>query len=620
MQSNQHYYNYFHQNQQFIPHPPIYHINRLPREDFHPHYHEDIREAYHLDDEKLARHHKKRSSSSHRRRNSFSTSRSHFHEEDPNDISIYEESYYYPQQKQGYRRFSGVRSVSPYEQREDDIIASERRVTLDPTNASWVYPPNDAFVNYMPQHPMTATSKPNYYRGMPYRSNGLGVGITSNNHFLPMTTNALVPPLHQLNNYNNELLLMPQPAVPMISPLHLVSGNNNFIYPQPYQYYNKQFAVPANAGNFIHNTNAQNLNRDLIDAKSSNCVTGENGSAEETHKLESGNQLPQSTQGEPNAVIRSNENTCMMFTNDYSARPKVTIKRRKSLMEGILSSFSLLQEPERFPVASDDINLAQDQQITHNMEASTFQETRNNSQISNSSDAEKKSAALTANDSQISTDTDQKFFRDYASTRRHSSSLKLNQKASLLKSREYIWCYRLKEEGTGNEESVHPLAKSENKRAWSSFDIRNQSILDSHYTFIVAKKINRQNGKLDNSKNNNDSSLPIITDPSSIFVLNKQTNIPSSVVVSIQDGIAWYKSNPNSNLSDDLLPGENNKGDFTFLELAYMPTRLNTLVFTEDSLKEAESNPPSSKANSSLRRSKSLDRVKNKLFKTILQW
>lgn len=315
----------------------------------------------------------------------------------------------------------------------------------------------------------------------------------------------------------------------------------------------------------------------------------------------------------------------MAPTSDQSLRqPKVTIKRRKSLMEGILSSFSLLQEPERFPVTSDGINLVRDQHIAHIMDTSAFQEIGNYSQISNLSDTDKKSAVPAVNDSQISTDTAQNSFRDNAPTKRQSSSLRLNQKAKLLKSREYIWCYRLKEEGTGNhdrEESVHPLAKSDHSRAWSAFDVRNQGILDGHYTFMIARRINNQNDNKPNEANTNkDSFVPKISELSSIFFLNKQANLPGPMMVSIQDGFAWCKKNPNANLLDASLPDESNKEDFIILELAYMPTRLNTLVFTEDSLKETDSTLTSTRSKSSLRRSNSMDRVKNKLFKTILLW
>lgn len=253
MHGNPHYNNYFHQNQHYIPPPPICHINEIPRDHFHPLYYEDFRDAYHFNEEKLSKHYKKRGSYSRRRRNSYSSPR-RFYEESLEDMSVYDDDYYYPPEIQSYRRLSGVRSVSPYGQRENDnIIISERRVTLDPS-ASWVRPTNDVFANFMPQHPMTKSSKPSHYCGMPYQANGLGVGVTSNNHFLPMTTNALVPPpLNQLNNYNNELLFMPQPTVPMVPPLHLVPGNNNFIYPQSYPFYNKTFAAPVNTGNFVQN-------------------------------------------------------------------------------------------------------------------------------------------------------------------------------------------------------------------------------------------------------------------------------------------------------------------------------------------------------------------------------
>lgn len=608
MHGDQYYNNYFHQNQHYIPPPPIYHINGISRDDYHPVYHEDFRDAYHLNEINLSKNYKRRGSYSRRRRNSYSSPR-HFYEESPENISVYDDDYYYPPENQSYRRFSGVRSVSPYRQRENDIIVSERRVTLDPS-ASWVRPANDVFANFIPQNPMTKSSKPGYYSGMPYQANGLGVGVTSNSHFLPMTTNALVPPpLNQLNNYNNELLFMPQPTVPMIPPLHLVPGNNNFIYPQPFPFYIKPFAAPANTGN----------------AKNPNCATTDNGNIiEEAHKPESESQSPPSTQGESRTVISNNETTNMAPASDQSIRqPKVTIKRRKSLMEGILSSFSLLQEPERFPVTSDGISLVRDQHIAHNMDTSTFQEIGNHSQISNLSDTEKKSAVLAVNDSQISTDTAQNSFRDNALARGKSSSLRLNQKATLLKSREYIWCYRVKEEGIENHnnmESVHPLAKSDHNKAWSAFDVRNQAILDGHYTFMIARRINNPNDKPNEAKTNKDSFVPKISDHSSVFILNKQSNLPGPVMVSIQDGFAWCKKNFNLSLLDDSAPDESNKGDFIILELSYLPTRLNTLVFTEDSLNETDNILSSSKTNSSLRRSKSMDRVKSKLFKTILQW
>ncbi|OBZ87597.1 hypothetical protein A0J61_04348 [Choanephora cucurbitarum] len=130
--------------------------------------------------------------------------------------------------------------------------------------------------------------------------------------------------------------------------------------------------------------------------------------------------------------------------------PPQPLRRRLSLMESLLDSFSLLNEPK-----------VMSQTSYQEMDPST-------SESSGSNDEVKEEPKLI--------------------DRRPSLSRKLSKKANALQSRQFIWCYRLRDtEGA----------------LWTAFDVKNQSTLDKQYALLVSKKQQQQQNS-DGSLNDED--------------------------------------------------------------------------------------------------------------------
>jgi hypothetical protein len=112
-------------------------------------------------------------------------------------------------------------------------------------------------------------------------------------------------------------------------------------------------------------------------------------------------------------------------------------------------------------------------------------------------------------------------------------------------------------------------------------------------------------------------------DYSFIITLKKQSNLTSPVMVSINDGLAWYYTKKTSSTNNITL-------SYELLEVAYMPTHQNRLVVYNELLNKEDTKLPlitkhqlSAAAvvpTSSLRRSKSMDTLTTKLLNTVLRW
>jgi hypothetical protein len=225
--------------------------------------------------------------------------------------------------------------------------------------------------------------------------------------------------------------------------------------------------------------------------------------------------------------------------------------------------------------------------------------------------------------------------RNNSSLSRNTSS-KVFQKASALQNRPYIWCYRpLQKHDQSNaskaaaEEKINDSNDSSSSTAtaaslWAAFDIKNQTMLDDHYVFILAKKAPHQQQFIGLEANNSrqphqqqgENKLAqsaaagnVTHDPTLILTLNKQSNIASPVMVSILDGLAWYYTTKKENDAAQ----QTTIIAYAFLEIAYLPTKYNRLVVSNDIIQMKKQEPQ-------LRRSKSMDGFTSKLLNTVLRW
>lgn len=546
--------------------------------------------------------------------------------------------------------------------------AFRREMNRNP-NQSWVQQPNNA-LNFI-AHPPPMMHIPmiqNY---------GLGVSVTSENWF---------PPQPQPNNSNNKISFMPQPMIPMIQPSSYImpdynnllnlhgpslplmqyppfppnNSNNNMLFANLLQHNQHLASTRFSQQTPGDNNNSNNITttaNSIIDPGSGFSNEEERSTTPSSHSVKSEPRNNNSTSPKVAAGLTSDPTTMR-----HQPHHQQIIKRRRSLMENILSSFSLLGEPDNYTVHPSDNkntnlapNDARDLPPLHNNTNDSTGAQKNNNEIDNNNNSNNRftssSTSITNinpektnpdqqnlvikqenNNNSINKQQQRSSFGGGSLSRK--SSQKLYQKASALQNRDYIWCFRSLQKPLVVEENA-TLLQDEKKGKWAAFDIENQNILDLQYSVILSKKradakYGPKNGyistlqKAQQEDNIFKPDLITTNDPSLIITLNKQSNLPSPVVVSVKDGIAWYSSK-NNLTQTEVATGNSDSNENTkyiLLEIAYMPTRLNKLVVSKDSIEEEEKmNYPNIQNNqSSLRRSKSMDGITSKLLNTILKW
>lgn len=470
----------------------------------------------------------------HRRSKSFS--KMNYFKEEFNNYSHHpnsESDYYY----HGPHRLDGVRSVSPFtENRHYHHNSINRRMDNEEAvtnNRRRVQP--TCFVNL--NQPMINPMTTNYCM-----QQSLGTCPTEN--WPTVTTNAYVPP-------NNDFFFIPQ-NVPMIQPYFMNQPNNsnNFLASSYYQPVFPTFMpMPT-------------LHPDIIPQASM---------AEE---------VPTPTTKQISPVVDSKE-----IVTDYvppaPPQPPVLLRRKKSLMEEILSSFSLLGEGVNYAPTSktqkpDDDGADNTKSKTTTWDHTSYTSLSDALDNGNGSNGEKKHSSLS-----------------------RKTSLKLFKKANALQNRQYIWCYRPFQQ---KQTIAKTNKKEELSGLWAAFDMTNQVKLDYHYSFIMNKKSHDDTNQKPKIENN----LPdmITDDPSLILMLNRQSTISNPVMVSLGDGIAWYYT-----MKDE------NDPDCNLLEIGCLPTHHHRLVVSNDLLNSSQE-----EVIKPLRRSKSMDGLGSNLLNTVFGW
>jgi hypothetical protein len=379
---------------------------------------------------------------------------------------------------------------------------------------------------------------------------------------------------------------------------------------------------------------------------------------------------------ESSAVIRS-------ITHQQQQKPPALVLcRKKSLMEGILSTLSLLDEYTNFstssyrdqqknhtststdvgdmsqekqgttttanslssftstwnPLSYTSLNEAIDKVVNNDMQPTSHQLTS----LEGEGNHQQARDMMNNNGSNISATTSMNYYNNNAPSRRRktpsrSASLKVFQRASALKNRPYIWCYRplhKHEQANANttaaaeeksDDSYNSLSStSASVSLWAAFDVKNQSKLDDHHAFILAKKAhhNQQFISLDVKSNHHRplhqqqqqggeiKAENVTYDSALILTLNKQSNTASLVMVSIQDGLVWHYATKNEN---DAAAAKITNIAYAYLEIVYLPTHYNRLVIFNDILEKNKHEPQ-------IRRSKSMDEFTSNLLNTALKW
>lgn len=478
----------------------------------------------------------------HRRSRSFAKADQYDHyNQHINDKSDY---YYH-----GPHRLDGVRSVSPFteENRHYHHNSINRRMYTEVANNSRRVQPA-CFVNL--NQPMINPMIANYC--MPQ-----SLGTCPTNTFVP----------------NNDFFIIPQQqTVPMIQPYFMNQPtNNNTNSFLPSSYYQPVFPTFMPMPTLHPDIIPQQIATSITPAEE---VISSPSSKQTSPVVETKEAVPDTTEVVPEQQVPP----------ALPPKPLVMLHRKRSIMEEILSSFSLL---------SDGINYAPPA-------------TSNPQKSNNHDDVTKPKAATPVQPLYTSLSDALNYGNKNGSENKSSSlsrktSLKLYKKANALQNRQYIWCYR-PFEPKHTEVSNEEVASS--KSLWAAFDMTNQTKLDYHYSFIMVKKKSQQDDDASHSKPEIENNLPdmITDDPSLILMLHQQSTIPNPVMISFGDGMAWYYT----------LQDNNNEPECHMLDITCLPTHDRRLVVSNDLL--------SQDGIKTLRRSKSMDGLASKLLNTVFGW
>ncbi|GAA5817586.1 hypothetical protein MFLAVUS_011134 [Mucor flavus] len=540
--------------------PEEYYYQSGSEASYHPHYEDNSNQSN--------RYSKRRSSvKKPRRSKSFSRMEYSNNYNDHHQRNHGDDEYYY----QGHHRLDGVRSVSPFTENRSyrhARIQQDNEDTAGRQMHSWTQP--TSFVNL--GQPIINPMTNNYQMQQ-------SLGACATDTWPGMTTNAYIPP-------HNDLFY-PQQNVPMIQPYYmpppLANNSNPFLslassaaapasyYPQQAALFPNLMQMPMLFSELFSNTAAVNNNEVKEDVKEENNISKE---------------VTPSTSQKTSPTINTDLVPDAVTAKGGPVKRPVILHRKKSFVEGILSSFSSLGEDVNYaPAGNSTLYPKPDDDTTYNLKSTAWDPTSYTSL----------SDALNT-DNMANRPPVEGGERKVSSLSRKTST-RLLKKANALQNRQYVWCYRpykqTSPENNGEEESSPGL--------WAAFDMQNQFKLDSQHYFLMSMK-----NRGVQSKSSADAKYhrpDIVTDdPHHILVLMKQSNISSPVLVSINDSVAWC----NKPMA----------ADFEVLEIACMPTHHNILVVSNELIKQEEE----AAAAKPLRRSKSMDGLASKLLNTVLGW
>lgn len=547
------------------------------------------------------KHYRRRSSSTKKPRRSKSFSKLEYEEDEYgnyyNPHLAAEDNYYYA----GPHRLDGVRSVSPFREnrayhsqqhlnsRNEDAVATGRR------RNTWVQPTSFVNLGQPMIHPMTQ----NYQIQQ-------SLGMRATETWPGMTTNAYIPA-------NNDLFYLPQ-NVPMIQPyyLHPLANNSN-----PFNIPATSSVASSNLSSFYppppppaqqQQTNLfpnfmpiPALFQELFSQPTTMAASSSDSNQVQDHQQQDApkKEVTPTTSQKTSPTINLKEITDHVPDTAHQQQqlpPPVTLRRKKSIMEGLLSSFALLGE---------EVNHAP----------------MNNRTLSDPADEDQKRPNLTwdpTSYTSLSEALHNQSMTTSSNERKMSlskkTSTRLSQKANALQNRQYIWCYRpyKQQQSTEINQSSSELnnQQPESPGLWAAFDMRNQHKLDQHYYFLIANSGNTTATATATASDAKHNHLPdvVTDDPHHVLVLNKQASLPGPIMVSIHDHVAWYNSTKDAQTSPD---------DVSLLEIACMPTVYNRLVVSNDLIKQEEE---AALATKTLKRSKSMDGLASKLLNTVLGW
>lgn len=386
------------------------------------------------------------------------------------------------------------------------------------------------------------------------------------------TTDAMMPAIP--NNFG----LMPQ--APMINPtqpyfLPLPPANAN--YPPPFAFHHQQ-QQPAILP-FVQPMPVQPLFNDLFN----NLSLKDNKPSNEADQTETTN-----VNREPSPAQQDQPKTT---PSTPITRPmQRPLQRRRSMMETVLSSFSLLGDNQ------SSTNLAR-----KSWDPSTYVSLNEALKLgtSNTNDTDAK------NDSAISSSLSPRSVSSSSAavapttkneegnaTLSRRDSLKLSQKMNALQSRQYIWCYKPQ-----NEEAA----------LWAAFDVKNQRKLDLHYAMLSSKKQQLIQQQQQQKENDKDKATTADTQflPDDVITLSKQSQLHGPVIVSLNKATAWCFDN------DSSFSFGSSGQKHILLDIACLPSQQNRFVVSN----QLVSKDPV------VRRSKSVDGgLATKFINSVLKW
>ncbi|KAK4510670.1 uncharacterized protein ATC70_005102 [Mucor velutinosus] len=431
-------------------------------------------------------------------------------EDETNDI-------YYYHQSPHHRH--GARSASPSKRKDRNIQHSRlRHKSSLKKSEAWIQP--TPFVN--PQ-PMILDPMMNLQQQQQQQQQQQILGIC--------TTDAMMPVIP--NNFG----LMPQAPMinhtqPYFMPLPSASAN----YPPSFAFHHPQQQQAMLS--FVQPMPPPLLLNDLFNTLSIQDNSNKSKAVNETDQTGTTNANQESSPAQQEQQPKTTPSTPM-------ARPmQVPLQRRRSMMETVLSSFSLLGDNQ------SSTNLAH-----KSWDPSTYVSLNEALRLGTTSKANDTDAK---NDSAISSSLSPRSVGSAPSAVAASStkneeggstalsrrdSLKLSQKMNALQSRHYIWCYKPQ-----NEEAA----------LWAAFDVKNQRKLDHHYAKLTSKKqqmIQQQQQQQQQQKeNDNDPATVVAADttattsflPDDVITLSKQSQLCGPVIVSLNKATAWCFDNDSS--------------------------------------------------------------------------
>lgn len=540
------------------------------------------------------------------------------------------------------------------QQEEDNRVIDYNRRHAEVQLAPFVH-----LGNPMTMHPMTNNGSYHHHQ------EGLGVCATETNCWLPPSV-----PVTTTTKMNDLLMLPPQTniAAPMIQPPFFIqpqipnNSNGNYFssslatsyYPPlaPQQYQQNHLVptimpmptMPNIFSDLFRSTAATTLASSTINTMG-NTATDNNQQAAviSTPILTSRPVTPLPTAAATN--VEPTSSTRSIATSTQQQRPVVQLRRKKSFMEGILSTLSLLGDdnityyhhPNQINHTEKVVNDMESSGLTSLSSVTTTTTTEGGGRdiSNNESNINNQSTTATSyyNNSAPSKKSSPKNSPERGASLSRKTSLKLFKKANALQNRPYIWCYRpfsaqQKEEVEAEENKSSPDAKAAvaaAPTAWTAFDVKNQIRLDNQYAVALAKisqqvdleNLSQPQQQQQQEDNNGNKALKITDDPSLIITLEKQSNLFSPVMVSIKDGLAWYYTKSNQ-------AQKNNELEYELLEISYLPTHYNRLVVSNNLLNKEEeeiNTLPPREQRPSLRRAKSMDGgFTSRVLNTVLSW